>query len=414
MSTRAASTPASFTPLLPVERERGPLLERAAALVLAAEQLAVAGPVLPIALGPHLRAMNSYYTNKIEGQHTRPAELERALRQVFDADAQKAKKQRLALAHIDAERALELSLPPSVSALYTPEYVCSLDAAIYERLSPEDRVTDDGEVVAPGILRSTDVAVGRHLPPRHDNVMPLLAAWQHAYAELPGRDLALVGAVCAHHRLSWVHPFVDGNGRTARLHTHLALQRLGVRHALWSPLRGMARAREEYCARLNNADLPRRNALDGRGALSQEGLVAFAAWLLDLCLDQVMFMRSLLELRRFRAGLRELLSWLAANPWRVGVEDSVVKLEALEAVDYVAVRGPIERARFLAMTGLSARTARRVLASLLDFGLLTSAGPKSPVALAVPYASLRFLFPKLWPEAEADFAGPPHGRVIAE
>ena len=54
--------------------------------------------------------MNSYYSNKNEGQHTRPADIQRALEQQIDADAQKARKQRLAVAHIDAEMALARDL----------------------------------------------------------------------------------------------------------------------------------------------------------------------------------------------------------------------------------------------------------------------------------------------------------------
>ncbi|MGQ0697999.1 MAG: Fic family protein [Panacagrimonas sp.] len=72
------------------------------------------------------------------------------------------------------------------------------------------------------------------------------------------------------HRLNWIHPFIDGNGRSARLHSHLALHRLGITQGLWSVMRGMAREQERYYALLNNADLPRRNDLDGRGPLSQE------------------------------------------------------------------------------------------------------------------------------------------------
>jgi hypothetical protein len=64
--------------------------------------------------------------------------------------------------------------------------------------------------------------------------------------------------------------------------------------------------------------------------------------------------------------------------------------------------GPVERSRFMAMTGLPQRTARRVLASLLDFGILASPSPRAAVSFGIPLASLRFLFPRLWPEAEAD------------
>ena len=92
------------------------------------------------------------------------------------------------------------------------------------------------------------------------------------------------------------------------------------------------------------------------------------------------------------------MAWLAAHPWQIGSEKSVVKAEAMEALHYVALTGPVERARFMAMTGLPERTARRVLSSLLDWGLLTSASSRAPVAFAVPLAGLRYLFPRLSPE----------------
>ena len=56
----------------------------------------------------------------------------------------------------------------------------------------------------------------------------------------------------------------------------------------------------------------------------------------------------------------------------------------------------------MAMTGLPPRTARRVLSSLLDYGVLEAKTSRSAVTFAVPLKSLRFVFPRLWPEAEAD------------
>jgi Fic family protein len=234
----------------------------------------------------------------------------------------------------------------------------------------------------------------------------LLEEWKKAYGRLPGLERTIIGTCCSHHRLLWIHPFADGNGRSARLHSHLVLTALGLTHGVWSPLRGMARDRAGYYARLNNAELPRRNDLDGRGPLSQEELVAFATWMLDVCLDQARFMRDLLGLEDFKGRLADLLRWLASHPWRIGSETSVAKLEALEALHYASIAGPLERSRFIAMTGLSPRTGRRVLSTLLDFGLLTSDGPRSPVRFGVPLASLRFLFPRLWPEAEVDESVP--------
>ncbi|HYQ00741.1 MAG TPA: Fic family protein [Polyangiaceae bacterium] len=394
----------AFHPLIPEERMRGPLLSLAAELVAQGHRLEAAAGQLSRTLAPLLRAMNSYYTNKIEGQQTRPADIERALHHHFDADKRQAHRQRLALAHIQVETALETTPFASRTQLYAPELVANIHSQLYLALPVNERITDDGNKLIAGKWREGLVTAGRHLAPAPAEVPALLADWQAAYSSLPGVELAVVGAVCSHHRLLWVHPFPDGNGRTARLHTHLVLRALGLTHGLWSPLRGMARNQEAYYARLNNADLPRRNDLDGRGSLSQEELVAFAAWLLEVCLDQARFMQDLLSLGSLKERLLELLQSLAARPWAIGAATSLIKVEALEALHYAAVFGPVERGRFMAMTGLPARTARRVLTSLLDYGVLEAETSRAKVNFAVPYKSLRFVFPRLWPEAEADTA----------
>jgi hypothetical protein len=54
------------------------------------------------------------------------------------------------------------------------------------------------------------------------------------------------------------------------------------------------------------------------------------------------------------------------------------------------------------MMGLASRTADRVLADLFKVGIITSRSPKGPVELALPLPLFRYLFPRLWPEAEAN------------
>jgi Fic family protein len=389
-----------FQPLSPDERALGPLVEQAATLVAEGHRLESAAGTLARALKPLLRSMNSYYTNKIEGQHTRPADIERALKKQFDADAKQAQKQRLAVAHVETEEELENELPSNRASLFAPGYVREIHKKLYGKLPRKDRVIDQGRAITPGELRTTLVAAGNHLAPPPSDIDELLGAWQAYYSAVPGVELAIVAGACSHHRLLWIHPFPDGNGRAARLHSHLLFTALRLTHGLWSPLRGMARDREGYYARLNNADLPRRNDLDGRGPLSQEGLVAFAEWFIAVCIDQARFMRDVLGLEQMKVRLSELLLFLSAHPWKVGSEMSVVKTEALEALHYTAFAGPVDRSRFMAMTGLPARTARRVLSSLLHFGLLASSGSRAKVAFHVPLRGLRFLFPRLWPEAE--------------
>lgn len=105
-------------------------------------------------------------------------------------------------------------------------------------------------------------------------------------------EASLLALAAAHQRLGWIHPFIDGNGRVMRLHTHAVLSALGYTNGLWSPLRGFARSLERYYSCLADADSPRRGDLVGRGNLSEQGLLAWIDYVLDVCFDQVRFMEG--------------------------------------------------------------------------------------------------------------------------
>src|SRR6266550_1167903 len=156
---------AQFQPLYPEERVLAPLLEQAAEFVAESHRLGgQAGESIVRALRPRLRAMNSYYTNKIEGQQTRPTDIERALRRDFDTDAALAKKQRLAISHMEVEEQLEQAvsaLPPR--ELFAPKLVREIHGRLYDKLPKGDRVTEDGKPIVPGQYRREDVTVGQHL-----------------------------------------------------------------------------------------------------------------------------------------------------------------------------------------------------------------------------------------------------------
>jgi len=174
-------------------------------------------------------------------------------------------------------------------------------------------------------------------------------------------------------------------------------------HGLWSPLRGLAGEHQQYYARLSEADLTRRNDLDGSGNLSQEGLVRFANFFLECCLDQVTFMRRMTAFKGIASRMRDLLQYLESYPWTIGSEKSVIKPEVSAlAMEFVMLRRSVTRAEFNQMLGLSETLARRVTRSLLDFGLLASPSHKGDLSFGLPLASLRFMFPKLWPEVDQD------------
>ncbi|WAS57746.1 Fic family protein [Burkholderia ambifaria] len=399
------TTVATFEPLFPEDRVLDPLLDQAGQLVDSSQRLlTVRDTPLARALAPQLRAMNSYYTNKIEGQHTTPANIEAALHRDYSSDSGERKKQRFAVAHIATEAALEeewAALP--VAGLFESARIPVIHERFFSCLPADERLTEDGQIIVPGELRRSDVTVGRHLAPEPEMIEPLLQAWAARYARIRAKEYQVIGIACSHHRLAWVHPFMDGNGRVARLHSHLALRAADLTHGLWSPLRGVAREHEQYYARLSEADQTRRNDLDGRGNLSQEALVKFARFFLNCCEDQVGFMVRMTEFEGVTARMLDLLRYLEFNPWTIRSEKSVIKPEAAAlAMEFVALRRAVTRAEFSQMLGVSDVLARRIVRSLIDFGLLTSPSHRGDLSFGLPLAALRFLFPKLWPEVEQE------------
>jgi Fic family protein len=339
--------------------------------------------------------MHSYYTNKIEGQHTEPADIERALNREYAADAERARRQRLAIAHIETEQWAESALATGGwRKTFTAETVSALHQELYRRLPEAERVADEGDPAIPGEWRRVDVRVGGHVAPQADAIEAFLAHWSARYGRLPEGEQALIGIACAHHRLTWIHPFRDGNGRVARLQSHLALHAMGLTNGVWSPMRGLARRHADYYAALASADRPRPGDLDGRGNLSQAGLIDFAAFFLEVCLDQARFMRGLLSLESMKDRIAEFLAVETRKP------GSELRREALHPLHYCFMAGPVERGIFKAMTGLSSRTADRLLAALLKARMLASDSPRGPVSFAIPQPALRYYFPRLWPEAE--------------
>lgn len=389
--------PAQMEPLLPAEHKLGGLLERAHDLIRAADHLdgkcrsgALEG------LRSLLRAMNSYYSNRIEGQHTLPVEIEQALRNDYAEDADKARRQRLALAHMATEQALERRSPQwSAGQVWSAQMVCDIHQDLFARLGASDRLLPEGVALQPGALRDREVSVGRHAAPSVAALPAFLARWGAFYGQVRRGELQVLAVAASHHRLAWVHPFRDGNGRVARLHSHLALSQIGLTRGLWSPLRGFARSQENYYALLAAADEPRSGDLDGRGNLSEQALCNWIAYVVDLCLDQVHFMSALLGLDTMRDRIAACLAF-EAHVVRQGV-----RTEALRALHYLfATQCEMERADFKAMLGLGDRLATAQMSALLKRGLLLSDSPHGRVRFGVPQHALRFYFPGLWPEAE--------------
>ncbi len=193
----------------------------------------------------------------------------------------------------------------------------------------------------------------------------------------------------AHHRLLWIHPFLDGNGRVARLFSHAYLQELGIGCELWSVARGLARDVERYKELLMEADEPRRGDVDGRGALSMQSLERFCGFFLRTCIDQVDFMDKLLDTRELTTRMevwteeQVRLGVLAKGSWPL-------LREALLA-------GEFPRGKAAPLTGYKDRQARTVLAKLVAMGVLVSESKLGSVRLGFPDGVVERWLPTLYP-----------------
>lgn len=351
-----------------------------------------------------MRVAHSYYSNRIEGNDTRPAAINAAMRNENLADPKARALQRMSWAHVEVERLAEerIAADPTIEPTGS-EFLRWLHREFYERVDPslrwvENPTTGRREPVVPGELRTHPVTVGRHVPPPAESLDELLRHAAEAYDSNRVHGLARATAFAAsHHRLMWIHPFGDGNGRVLRLATVMFGRRLGIGGlGLWTPSRGLARRRDDYLAAMAEADLPRRNDLDGRGALSREGLISFIRFFLEVCLDQVRYMREVLALdrlgARFESYARMRADGLAERP------RGVLRAESGALLRHILVAGELPRAEAAGATGLHPRVARRVVADLLTDGLITSPSPRGMLHVAIPLHAVRYVLPALYPE----------------
>ena len=313
-----------------------------------------------------VRVMNCYYSNLIEGHNTRPRDIERAL-----AGAElEAETRPLALearAHVIVQRSIDkmhregiLLRPTSVA------FLTWVHKAFYDEMPDEFRRIEhpDGssEPIIPGRIRQegdSEVAVGRHMPPSSARVAAFMdhfdKRFQISARSASGRIIAIASA---HHRLNYIHPFPDGNGRG------------------------------EYKRMMDMADSQRRGDRDGRGNLSEAALKTYCEWFLKVALDQITFSAKLFDLGGLEKRYRRL------------VEDTVDDKRAPDLISAVLRYGALERGEAQIVLKTSERTARNTLSKLTSAGYLSSASPKTPVRLAFPLDYRERLFPNLFADGD--------------
>ncbi len=395
-------TPSGMEPLVLSEgsRHRGAVSDLAVELAAASSGFRRSLP--PGIVGPLadlVRAMNCYYSNLIEGHNTHPVDIERAMKNDYSGDPEKRNLQLEARAHVAVQRWVDEGGIKGRTT--TVEAIREIHRRFSELLPKELLVVSDPDSgrtvnVVAGELRHDDVKVGRHLAISPGAVARFMARFEQVYGVL-GRSETILAAAAAHHRLLWIHPFADGNGRVARLMSHATLLEVLDTGSVWSIARGLARNAAEYKQHLMNCDSPRRNDLDGRGALSEEALAEFTKFFLKTCLDQVRFMEQLVQPDRLRD---RILRW-AEEEVRAGT----LPAKSGQMLEAVLFRGALPRGDVPALLGGSERASRRVVSALLDRGVLFSESTRAPLFITFPAALAARWMPGLFPEQGAQEEG---------
>lgn len=351
-----------------------------------------------------VREMNCYYSNLIEGHKTTPRDVERAMKQDFSHDEVQRDNQRLGLAHIAVEQLMEERLADASVDVYAPDFLCWIHREFYTRL-PEAmhfaKTTSGQEYrVEPGGLRDFMVDVGRHTPPDFEALPLSMKRFHSFYGDkhiLETNRLVVIAA--AHHRLAWIHPFGDGNGRVIRLHSHALLMRHGIAgHGLWTLSRGLARARQRYYASLEAADQGRRSDLDGRGNLSDAALADFCVFFLETMLDQIQFMSGLLALPALRTRVERYFQFQALHLQRY-------REELMRVVRALVDEGEMPRARVQEISGKGATVSAEIIKLGLEEGFFVTPSTKGPLRIAFPAKVHEFYFPQLYLDLPVEAPG---------
>jgi Fic family protein len=342
-------------------------------------------------LADFVRSMNCYYSNLIEGRNTLPINIERALNNDFSANQERRNLQLEAKAHIEVQRWIDeggLGGNEMAAAGVREIHSRFTDLLPEELRWVEDPDTGDRKPVLPGEWRDHDVKVGRHVPISPGAIPRFMRRFEARYSGLGGFE-SILAAGPAHHRLVYIHPFADGNGRVTRLMSYATLRRTLDTAGLWSVARGLARRKDEYMGHLAACDQIRRGDRDGRGHLGEAALSAFTRFFLEVCIDQVSFMEGLMQPAAFRD---RIMKWAEEQ-----VGFGTIPSRGPRVLDAVLFKGSLPRAQVAEVLGQSERTANNVTQALVRHGIISSDGARSPWRIAFPARLAARLMPGLFP-----------------
>lgn len=233
------------------------------------------------------------------------------------------------------------------------DFLCTLHKLLSNELSPEKEGSH-----CPGIYRSGNVVISRaeYTPPLHIKVqdyMDELITFINQSADL--QDELLKVAV-AHHRLVWVHPFDNGNGRMSRVLTYAMLKKARFdKISLLNTAAIFCINREQYFEYLAKADTG-----------SADGILEWCRFVLSGLLSELTKLRKLLDSDFFRHRiLKPAVDYTVANGLITHEEGKILNLSISSSDNLIMAKDITDT--------LKEKTPRQITyitAKMLESGLL--------------------------------------------
>lgn len=352
-----------------------------------------------------LRITNSYYSNRIESEGTHPLDIEKAMKQDFSQDEKKKSLQELSLIHIEVEKYLEqMILENKKSKLFDREKIKTIHNMFYSKPSMAHALNIShrklSATMIPGEFRESDVEVGEHIAPAFADIGSYFNEFETLYNQctFESQTMKLIYILCSHHRLVYIHPFYDGNGRISRLFLDYLLQRIELEgYGLWNLSRGLAREQDAYFKALTKADeLYSGGYDDGRGRLSLKGLKDFLHFMLDTALDQIEYMSSVIRMDLIS---KRIMNYVEFS--RKGMYHDIEPLpkHSEKIFQTLLLEGEIPRNSVKDLLGVSKPTAIKIVKELEGRLYLTSDEAKSPIKIRFNSHFASEVIPELFPKS---------------
>lgn len=394
-----------FSPLSPTELNgifKDELLEKAEYICIESPKL-IGGynDVVISEIKNLLRVTNSYYSNRIESEGTHPLNIEKAMRKEFSEDSKEKQLQYLSLAYINTQKEFEEDF------LQNP-FDVEFQKKIHKKFYSFEGMSDFLKIkhnelsvdMIPGELRNMDVEIGSHIAVSHKDVESLLFEYNNAYRGSIKHGLKankILNIFSAHHRFLWIHPFLDGNGRTSRLLTDSLMNFIGIEgYGLWNISRGLARDNSKYKRLLAAADEHRLNDYDGRGNLTKKGLYDFVNFMLDISIDQIKYMNSMLRIKELTGRIDRYVEFSRAKMYNI----EPLPKHADRLLKELLIKGSIKRGEVEKVIGTKQTVASEHIKELLKRDYIQSDSPRGDIRIKFNAHFAMKIFPELIPDIE--------------